>query len=163
MEKMADGPAELLILDFDGVCTFSTAELMAGPAPSSPTGSNGTMSWSEVIRPETTDIVAAARRSGVVTVILSNEISQAWADEIPLLGDVDHVVACSDNGILKPDRRAFQRCLLLTGHRADATVVVDDHPDNVAVARSLGMRAVLFDPADPAAGWERVMAKLTGG
>ena len=46
--------------------------------------------------------------------VLSNELDDDTVETHPVLRAVDHVVACN-TGIQKPDRRAFQRVLLLTG------------------------------------------------
>ncbi len=127
----------LLILDFDGVCTYSHDEILSKGIDV------GTIE--NLIRPAVPDLVSAAQRAGVVVAVLSNDLPRSWIDDLDLLQNVDHVVLCSDNGILKPDRRAFQRCLLLTGSRAEHTVVVDDRRDNVTVAASLGMTAFHFD------------------
>ncbi len=142
---------ELLILDFAGVCTPSAAELIASGAPAS----------AITIRPECESLVAQAQSAGVTVAILSNEISRDWIKDVPLLATVDHLVACSDNNIFKPDRRAFQRCLLLTGATAERTVVVDDTVDNITVAASLGMSTVLFDGSDPDAGWTAVREAMS--
>lgn len=149
---MVANAVELLILDFAGVCTPSvSARISAGGRAASEIS----------VRDGCEELVRSAQRSGVVVVILSNEISLDWIDTMPLLGIVDHVVACSDNKIFKPDRRAFQRCLLLTGVDADHTLVVDDESDNIAVADSLGMHTVLFDEADPARSWTQVADELS--
>jgi len=142
---------ELLILDFAGVCTPSAAELI--------TSGSGTSAIS--IRPECEAVVRAAQASGITLAILSNEISRDWADNVPLLSTVDHVVACSDNNIFKPDRRAFQRCLLLTGAEAERTLVVDDSSDNITVASSLGMKTVRFDSTNPEESWREVTEALS--
>ena len=101
------------------------------------------------IRPGIRSLVDEAQHHGVIVAILSNEISEAWELSDDVFSIVDHVVACSDNRIFKPDRRAFQRCLLLADRSAAETLVVDDEPDNIAVAASLGMRTVRFDTTDP--------------
>ncbi|NNE96151.1 MAG: hypothetical protein HKN24_09010 [Acidimicrobiales bacterium] len=142
----------LLVLDFDGVCTLSRAELVAaGIEP-------GDLAASA--RTSALEMVGVAQRAGVRVMVLSNEVDRAWTDRVSILAQVDEIVACSDNGIFKPDRRAFQRCMLLARTDPDQTCVVDDGPDNVAVARSLGTTAVLFDPTenDP---WVRVREWLT--
>ncbi len=142
---------ELLILDFGGVCTYSPSEAIAlGLDPAD---------LAAAVRPEAESVAQQAREAGIVIAILSNELSKEWGQFVPLLQAVDHVVCCSDNGIYKPDRRAFQRCLLLSGFTAERALVVDDHPDNVAVAASIGMRSVLFNAAnkDP---WGEVKAAL---
>lgn len=134
---------DLLILDFDGVCTRPMREQVAH-ANDRPA------------RAEALEVVTAAQQRGLTTVVLSNEIDAAWADHFPVLAAVDHVVSCADNRIYKPDRRAFQRCLLLTGAAAERTIVVDDEEDNVTVAQSLGMSVVRFDAGEPARSWAAV-------
>lgn len=142
---------ELLILDFAGVCTPSASELITSGSDTSAIS----------IRPECEAVVSAAQAAGITVAILSNEISREWADNVPLLSTVDHVVACSDNNIFKPDRRAFQRCLLLTGAEAERTLVVDDSSDNITVASSLGMKTVRFDSTNPEESWREVTEALS--
>ncbi len=141
---------ELLILDFAGVCTPSASELRTidahGPIP---------------IRSGVSNVVTTAQEQGVTVVILSNEISTDWVLSEDLFRQVDHVVSCADNKIWKPDRRAFQRCLLLVGCDAEQTLVVDDQVDNVTVAESLGMRTVHFDNTRVAASWSHVLGALS--
>lgn len=142
----------LLILDFAGVCTASALQRLSGHSADAPHND---------IRPECEELVRHAQQAGIEVVILSNEISMDWMSSIPLLEAVDHVVACSDNNIFKPDRRAFQRCLLLTGADAERTLVVDDEADNITVASSLGMHTVLFNEDDTQASWSEVRKKLS--
>ena len=141
----------LLILDFGGVCTLSAAELIGldvDPADST-----------AAMRDGAEEMVQAAQAAGALVFVLSNELDAQLVSSVPLLQAVDRVVLCSDNGIYKPDRRAFQRCLLLAGVEAHEAMMVDDHPDNVAVAESLGIAPVLFDPSmvDP---WKSVREVL---
>ena len=128
----------LLVLDFAGVCTPTSTELLDGDATAA-----------IPIRPGIVELVASARDLGVTTAILSNEISISWKLAEDLFSMVDHVVSCADNRIFKPDRRAFQRCLYVTGHAAEETLVVDDEADNITVAASLGMHTILFDTVAP--------------
>lgn len=137
----------LLILDFDGVCTLSADELI---------GRGDLSSLAATIRPEAEAAVSAAHTAGVVVAVLSNELDRAWAAEVPILRRVDHLVSCADNGIYKPDRRAFQRCLLLAGAVAEDAMLVDDDPDAVRVASSLAISSQLFTPADADAAWRAV-------
>lgn len=137
----------LLILDFDGVCTLSADELVA----------RGELTaLAETIRPEVEAVVAAAQGAGVLVAVLSNELDRSWSAEVPLLQRVDLLVPCADNGIYKPDRRAFQRCLLLAGVAAEDTMLVDDDPDSVRVASSLAISARLFTPTDAEVVWRAV-------
>ncbi len=129
----------LLVLDFMGVCTPAMPELLTAD-PSLPIP----------VREDIWSLVEDVKDQGMTVAILSNEISTDWELSHDLFSTVDHVIACSDNHIFKPDRRAFQRCLLLAGRAAAETVVVDDEMDNITVAASLGMQALLFDTNDPA-------------
>ena len=143
------GAIDLLVLDFAGVCT------VVAETSSAPTNPSGKIH----IRPEIEEIVDGATQLGVEVVILSNEISTDW--DVALFERVSHVVNCADNNIFKPDRRAFERCLLLTGARPERTLVVDDHEDNIAVAASLGMSTVLYDEADPSSSHAAIWEMLT--
>lgn len=105
--------------------------------------------------------IELAQSVGVQVAVLSNEIGADWAKEYPVLELVDHVVNCADNGIYKPDRRAFQRCLLLSDSRAERTLVVDDHRDNTTVAESLGMQVVLFDTTSPVDSWANIQGVMS--
>ena len=148
----------LLILDFDGVCVRGLGEAM--PVDPRESTNDAAIDLAASERPRAHEVVGAAHAAGMAVVVLSNEISETWVDRMPILQAVDHVIACSDNGILKPDRRAFQRCLLKTGADAAHTVVVDDHPDNVTVAATLGMTTVLFDPNGVDASWDATLAAI---
>lgn len=142
------GAFDLLILDFEGVCTPTVSQRIADPElPMEHSAAQPT--------------VERARAAGLTVVILSNEIDPGWTATHPVLGEADHIVNCADNGIFKPDRRAFQRCLLLSGANAERTLVVDDDPDNVTVAASLGMTALRFDPDDVSGSWVAVDLELS--
>lgn len=139
---------ELLVLDFAGVCTLAPSEL------------NAPVLLAESVRPQCVEVVKAAQTAGITVAILSNEVSREWAESVPLLRQVDHVIACTDNGILKPDRRAFERALYVSGKTAEATLLVDDHEDNVRVAASIGIQTVHFDVADADRSWKQVAQLL---
>ena len=139
-------PFDLLLLDYGGVCTPSHDEYLAGTA--------------NEVRPECLAVVSAARDAGVVVAILSNELASEWIERNPVLREADHVISCSDNRIYKPDRRAYQRVLLVTGASADRTLYVDDEPDNIAGASGVGMETMHFDPVDAAGGWSRIASRL---
>jgi FMN phosphatase YigB (HAD superfamily) len=135
---------DLLVLDYAGVCTRSHHEILAARQPPSD---------QPVERAEGLAMVRSAQAAGMRVVVLSNEIDQAWIPNSPLLSSVDTVLACTDNGILKPDRRAYQRALLATGCTANRALFVDDDADNVRGARGAGLDAIVFDTNDPAGSW----------
>ncbi len=126
--------AALLVLDFDGVCFDPTAR---------------------DIDPAAADLVRDARAVGIGVAVLSNELDEHTRTTTPLLDDVDHVVACT-TGIQKPDRRAFQRVMMIADVSPERTVVVDDRDANVRGAEAAGARAVLFDLGDRAGSWTAI-------
>jgi putative hydrolase of the HAD superfamily len=142
---------DLLVLDYGGVCTLSHRELADGPVVD-PVNAE---------RDESLRAVLAAQAAGLKVVILSNEVDRAWAEHSPVLAQVDHILPCTDNGILKPDRRAYQRALLVTGCRADRSLFVDDEIDNVRGAQAAGLEAILFDITDPTASWHEIREALS--
>lgn len=142
---------DLLVLDYAGVCTPSHAEF----------AQRSTLATSETDeRPGCLPVIRLAHSLGLTVVVLSNEIDPAWIERSSALSAVDHVIACTDNGILKPDRRAFQRALLLTNCAADRSLVVDDAIDNVRGAQAAGLTAILFDTTDADASWASVTQAL---
>lgn len=87
--------------------------------------------------------VAAAKRAGVRTALLSN----SWGSEgyprerFPELFDV--VVISGEVGIRKPDPAIFSLTIDRLGVAASRCVFVDDLDTNVAVAEEVGMAGVL--------------------
>lgn len=150
-ENSSDRTFDLLVLDYGGVCTLSHAEFL--DHASFDTAGD---------RPRSLAAIADAQAAGVTVVVLSNEIDQSWITNSKVLSQVDHVMACADNRIFKPDRRAFQRAALITGCAAERTLVVDDEIDNVRGAQAAGMSALLFDTANPEDSWEAVEVALRG-
>ena len=155
----ARGDIRVLLLDYGGVCTPSTREFIAAQDQD---GCPSLVAAQDATRPECRSVVARARAAGICVAILSNEIDRSWAASVPLLAEVDHIIACSDNGLLKPDRRAYQRALMVTGSSADQVLFVDDEPDNVAGARAVGIEALLFDVDRAADCWAEIADRVIG-
>jgi HAD superfamily hydrolase (TIGR01509 family) len=71
-----------------------------------------------------------------------------WLDSWKIL-DLFHVVFCSgDEGIVKPDPRAFARILERLEVKPDEALFIDDAPEHVDDARALGLRSIVFTTAD---------------
>ncbi len=132
-------------IDFEGVCTPSSNELIANPG------------GLEALRSELPSVIARFRDRGTQIALFSNEFDRCWIDEIEGFPAFDHIFVGSDNRIFKPDRRAFQRVLLTVGCDAHLCLVVDDDETNCRVARSIGCQAIHFDPADVASSWAAVL------
>jgi len=147
----------VLLLDYGGVCTPSPEEFVAALGQDQ---DFSPVAIHDITRPECHSVVTQARTAGICVAILSNEINPKWADSVELLASVDHIIACSDNGVLKPDRRAYQRALMLTDSSAEQVLFVDDEPDNVAGARAVGIEALLFDTDRAADCWAEIAQRL---
>lgn len=117
-----------------------------------------------VIRPEAVDAIHRAKAGGCKLAVLSNELDLFYGadfrNRLPLLALFDVIVDATHTGVLKPDPRAYELCLAQLGLPAAACVFVDDQPRNVAGARSVGMQAVPFDVAQPAASYRQALALL---
>jgi FMN phosphatase YigB (HAD superfamily) len=71
-----------------------------------------------------------------------------WLDSWRIL-DLFHVVFCSgDEGIVKPDPRAFAQTLERLEVKPEEAIFIDDTPEHVDAARALGLRAVVFTTAE---------------
>lgn len=136
---------EVVVFDYEGVCTPSAREYIGDEARRLPP-----------LRPELSSVIAELRGRGTSTALLSNEFDRAWASQIDGLSDFDHIFVGSDNRIFKPDRRAFERVLYVVGCAPEQCLFVDDDEVNVRVARSIGCDAVHFDTSDVAASWAAV-------
>lgn len=132
---------DVVVFDFDGVCTPSPGEFIASPTELA------------TLRPTLAAVIAQLRDRGAQIALLSNEFDRAWMSDIGQFPTFDHVFVGSDNRIFKPDRRAFQRVLHAVGCDAGRCLVIDDDEANCRVARSIGCHAVHFDPADVTASW----------
>ena len=67
-----------------------------------------------------------------------------WLDSWKIL-DRFHVVFCSgDEGIMKPDPRAFARTLERLEVKPEEALFIDDTREHVDVARALGLRGVVY-------------------
>jgi HAD superfamily hydrolase (TIGR01509 family) len=71
-----------------------------------------------------------------------------WLDSWKIL-DLFHVVFCSgDEGIVKPDPKAFARTLERLEAKPEEALFIDDTPEHVDAARALGLRGVVFTTAE---------------
>lgn len=65
-----------------------------------------------------------------------------------ILQMIDRYVVSGAEGLVKPDPRLFQVLLDRYGLRPEDCLFVDDNPDNVAAARRMGMKGIIFHGAD---------------
>ena len=118
----------------------------------------------ELIRPACTRVVDQAFAAGLSVSVLTNDLSAfhgpEWQAGISLLQRVDEVIDCSDTGILKPDPRAYQRAMEITGFGPDRILFVDDQPLSVEGAIEAGIEGLWFDIASPDRSWRRVADRM---
>jgi glucose-1-phosphatase len=63
---------------------------------------------------------------------------------LPLVNEFDDLVLSYRVKAMKPDRRIYEAALEITGCTPEELFFVDDMPENVAVAREMGISSVLF-------------------
>lgn len=118
----------------------------------------------ELIRPGATLVAEAAKAAGLGVSVLTNDLrafhGPTWGDGIEFLQLIDHLVDCSDTGILKPDPAAFARAVDIVGCPADRILFVDDLPLNVQGGVDAGLDGLWFDIADVDAAWVEVGERL---
>ncbi len=118
----------------------------------------------DIIRPEATEVVTQALAAGYGVSVLTNDMrafhGAHWEHGVEFFEHIDHIVDCSDTGILKPDPRAFERAVDIIGVAAERVLFVDDQPLNVDGALSYGLDAVWFDIANAPAAWASIATTL---
>jgi len=100
------------------------------------------------------DIAARAAELGSVAVLTNNgaligEHLRTIAPElVPIFGE--HLYATAHFRARKPEPDVFRNALDALGHRAEDTLFVDDMPENVRGAETLGITGEWFSPNYPA-------------
>jgi epoxide hydrolase-like predicted phosphatase len=93
--------------------------------------------------------VAELKSAGFPMAIVTNnirEFSAGWRSLLPVDELFDQVIDSSVEGVRKPDPAIFELAMQRMGGVApECALFLDDHPANVAAARSLGMRAILVE------------------
>jgi putative hydrolase of the HAD superfamily len=106
-------------------------------------------SWSH-LNEATLDVLRAARGNGTSLSILSNaphEMASALRSH-PAFVIFDHLIFSSEIGVVKPNPSAFRAALERLACLPDEVLFIDDRPDNVEAAITLGLRALLFTSPD---------------
>lgn len=118
----------------------------------------------ELIRPGAMRTVELALAAGIGVSIFTNDMrtfhGHEWEKGLDFLGLVDHIIDCSDTGMLKPDPRSYERAIGIVGSAPENILFVDDQPGNVAGGSAAGLAAVWFDIANAEHAWANVAAEL---
>jgi len=109
--------------------------------------------WPEMLGdgfPETLEIMRRLRSAGIPVYALSNWATETFPStrsRFPFLDEFNGILLSGQAGVGKPDPAIFRMFLERFGLTAGTTLFIDDSPANVAVARSLGIQALLFQGA----------------
>lgn len=118
----------------------------------------------EVARPEGVALARDAQAAGVVTVIFTNELmdfqGRTWVEAQEWFPLFDIVWDATEQGVRKPDAAAYRSVTTLIGAPGGELVFVDDNPRYVDGGQRAGMQAVLLDPREPAAAFDRARSLL---
>lgn len=82
---------------------------------------------------------------GVPLALLTNNVQEfgdSWRASFPVDDLFPLVIDSSEVGMRKPDPRIYELTCVRAGAEPDASVFLDDNPDNVAAARALGIETV---------------------
>lgn len=116
--------------------------------------------------PEAVAVLAAVREHGVRCLLATNQQDHRvrhMREDRGYDDLVDGSYYSSEIGSMKPDPAFFEHILEDLGLGADRVGFVDDLVANVEAARSVGIRAVLHDPAAGATGLVRALEPLVPG
>lgn len=100
--------------------------------------------------PGTAEIVEALHSLGTRVLGLTNWSAETFhhaSVAAPVIDLLEDVVVSGREGVVKPDRRIFRILIERFDLQPRRTVFVDDSPDNVAGAASLGLHALRFTGA----------------
>ena len=103
--------------------------------------------------PDILALATTAKEFGDVAVLTNNgaligeHLSEIAHELTPIFGD--KVYATATFQARKPDGLVFRRVLEHLGHSAESTFFLDDMPENVRGAESVGITARWFSPHDP--------------
>jgi putative hydrolase of the HAD superfamily len=118
----------------------------------------------ELVRASAVSLIEEARAAGHPIGVLTNDLkafhTDAWIAQMRVLDEVDVLVDGSVEGYLKPHPRLYELMAERLGVGFDEMVFVDDQSSNIRGAEGLGIRSVLFAPADPDAAYDEVRTLL---
>ena len=105
-----------------------------------------------------------ARAAGFRVGVLSNDAYSIMGKEFfanrPEFAELDAFVDAVDIGVRKPEPEAYRRAAEALGVALEAVVFLDDTPECVDGARTVGMHAIQVDPADRRAAFDRARELL---
>lgn len=110
--------------------------------------------WREMLTDEVPDmreVIDELKAKGYEIYGLTNwsmETFPAARERFGILQMIDRYVVSGAEHLIKPDPRLFRVLLDRYGLKAEECTFIDDNPDNVAAAKALGMKGIVFTSAD---------------
>lgn len=104
-------------------------------------------------RPLVEALAARGMRLAVASASPAIEVF-TWLDILGLRHQFDPVLTRENSPGAKPNPAVFESICVCWGIAAETCVVLDDHPENIAIAHTLGMRAVGVASTLPAIAFE---------
>jgi len=100
-----------------------------------------------VVRPWMVEVVRAARTNGLKAAMLSDQVN--WLAELDgrhgFFKEFDKVFNSWDYGWTKSEPEFFHLALEAMQTRPEQALLIDDAPNNIAVARQVGLAAILYE------------------
>ena len=100
--------------------------------------------------PESISIARRVAKAGVRVMTLNNESAELNAFRVRHFGLTDFVAAFVSSctvGVSKPEPQIYEMALAIAQAKADRCAFVDDRPENLAPAKTLGMQTIRFTDA----------------
>lgn len=100
-------------------------------------------------RPASVALVAGLAAGGVQLAVLSNapEDTAQAVSGLPVAAHFEHLIFSCYLKLAKPDPECFRAALAVLQAEPAEVIFLDDRPDNVAAAASLGIRSIRFTDA----------------
>ena len=100
-----------------------------------------------IIKKKLLNFIREEKKNGSKIAVLSNvaqySFNQFFSEE-EQAELFDEVVLSGNEGVSKPDARIFEIACERLGEKPENCVFVDDSPENVIVAKNLGMRGIVY-------------------
>lgn len=117
----------------------------------------------QVVRPEMAAFLEEVDRPAILTNDMSRFHTPEWTEAMTIFRRFDALIDLSHEPYLKPDPRAFELAIERLDVAPDEVLFVDDQPNNLAGAASVGMRTEWFDVTDVAGSIFRIRKALANG
>ena len=107
----------------------------------------------KIIRVEAKNLIEKLKMNNISIGILTNELEyfhgKYWMESLAILKEVKYLVDGSRTKILKPDSKAYEIAIDLSGLNKNEIIFIDDQVRNVNGKKKIGLSAIHFDVTKP--------------